>query len=441
MAVSNTAVRATYPANGVADTFAIPFAFIPSEVSSQVKVYTQDGDETPVLQTEGALQDYVLDPAYDATTNPSGPANVIFNTPPANGLDVIVQREVPYTQVQTYINNGAFPAASHERALDRLVLQIQQVQDIASRALVVGATGGDGGINLPAFEVDSVLFTDGTVLSWRSEASFIGPQGDPTAMGAFGSTPNANGATITGNTLVLQPADSTNPGGVSILAQVFAGVKTFLNHLVRAAQSGITAFATGGQASATQLTKDINRVSVCATGGDSVKLPAGVLGMEVVVVNDGAASCDVYPATGESIDALGTDAAFALINGTNARFICVATGTWRSAQGGSGGSFVEADQTPTNGGTVTINDEDDWEVISVEGSGGPVTLADPDPFSITPTRVKKITLVGVSDTNTVTILSGTIMQTNGDVVLGLGYTHSWVFKPSSGLWIDLGGNI
>lgn len=44
---------------------------------------------------------------------------------------------------------------------------------------------------------------------------------------AFGSTPNANGASLSGQALTLQPADGTNPGGVSITTQTLAGAKTF----------------------------------------------------------------------------------------------------------------------------------------------------------------------------------------------------------------------
>ncbi len=48
-----------------------------------------------------------------------------------------------------------------------------------------------------------------------------------TTIGAFGSTPNSGGASISGATLTLQPADGTNPGGVSTTTQTIAGAKTF----------------------------------------------------------------------------------------------------------------------------------------------------------------------------------------------------------------------
>ncbi|MBY0541423.1 MAG: hypothetical protein K2P52_08450 [Campylobacterales bacterium] len=54
-----------------------------------------------------------------------------------------------------------------------------------------------------------------------------GPIGNPTVIGTFGSSPNANGGTIAGNTLTLQPANITNPGGISIANQTIKGVKTF----------------------------------------------------------------------------------------------------------------------------------------------------------------------------------------------------------------------
>lgn len=54
-----------------------------------------------------------------------------------------------------------------------------------------------------------------------------GLDGNPTAMSLFGSTPNVNGATITGNLLQLQPASELFPGGVSTTTQKFAGEKTF----------------------------------------------------------------------------------------------------------------------------------------------------------------------------------------------------------------------
>jgi hypothetical protein len=60
--------------------------------------------------------------------------------------------------------------------------------------------------------------------------------------------------------------------------------------------TGITAFATGGQTSATQLTTTINRVDTVATAADSVKLPLGVAGLVVYLTNNTATSMQVFGA-------------------------------------------------------------------------------------------------------------------------------------------------
>lgn len=53
------------------------------------------------------------------------------------------------------------------------------------------------------------------------------PSSGSVALGAFGSTPNAKGASVSGSTLTLQPADGTHPGLVSTTTQTFGGAKTF----------------------------------------------------------------------------------------------------------------------------------------------------------------------------------------------------------------------
>lgn len=60
-----------------------------------------------------------------------------------------------------------------------------------------------------------------------SEMTWTDPSSLALSLAAFGSTPNGNGLTLTANVLNMEPADATNPGGVSITTQTFAGNKTF----------------------------------------------------------------------------------------------------------------------------------------------------------------------------------------------------------------------
>lgn len=62
-----------------------------------------------------------------------------------------------------------------------------------------------------------------------------------TTMGAIGSSPNANGATITGNTLVLQPASASFGGVLTTGTQTIAGAKTFSGQLSAGTGAGSAA--------------------------------------------------------------------------------------------------------------------------------------------------------------------------------------------------------
>lgn len=84
----------------------------------------------------------------------------------------------------------------------------------------------------------------------------------------------------------------------------------------------LTAHAGGTQAAALQLAAGINRVTVVATAGDSVKLPLAAAGVSVTVINaDSTDSLNVFPFLGDTINALGANAAFALAAGKTVTFV------------------------------------------------------------------------------------------------------------------------
>ena len=67
--------------------------------------------------------------------------------------------------------------------------------------------------------------------------------------------------------------------------------------------TGLTALAGGGATGATLLTGNINVVATCATSADSaILLASQPQGTELVVRNNGAAACAVFPNTGATIN-------------------------------------------------------------------------------------------------------------------------------------------
>lgn len=67
------------------------------------------------------------------------------------------------------------------------------------------------------------------------------------SIGSFSSSASAQGLTLSGSVLNLDPADATHPGAVSTAAQTFAGVKTFASAPVF---SGLTGLIAGNGSSA-----------------------------------------------------------------------------------------------------------------------------------------------------------------------------------------------
>lgn len=66
-----------------------------------------------------------------------------------------------------------------------------------------------------------------TTVAWEALASNTNFNNAVTSIGAFGSSPNNSGGTVSGNVLTIQPADATHPGALSTGVQTIAGAKTF----------------------------------------------------------------------------------------------------------------------------------------------------------------------------------------------------------------------
>ncbi len=103
---------------------------------------------------------------------------------------------------------------------------------------------------------------------------------------------------------------------------------TVAQYIYRSCLNAITAFAGGGQTNATALPAAVNRVTTVATSADSVMLPTAKAGLQIFVKNTSANSLNVFPASGDAINALSANAAYALATVKAAYFVCAVDGTW-----------------------------------------------------------------------------------------------------------------
>lgn len=137
---------------------------------------------------------------------------------------------------------------------------------------------------------------------------------------------------VTDSISTINTAVNGSDGDVTLAGNNdFTGSNSFSLPTSYANATGITAFATGGQASATALTKEQNNVTVCATSGDSVKLPAAVAGLRITVKNSGAAALDIFPFASDSIDALAINLAVRIAPGSVATFYAKDALVWESS--------------------------------------------------------------------------------------------------------------
>lgn len=92
--------------------------------------------------------------------------------------------------------------------------------------------------------------------------------------------------------------------------------------------NNITATAAGTQATAYQLTTAMSRITTVATANDAVKLPVSSGGLQIIVANAATNALNVFPQSGDTINALAANAAFSVAGGKTANFYCIAPGYW-----------------------------------------------------------------------------------------------------------------
>ena len=183
--------------------------------------------------------------------------------------------------------------------------------------ITVVATPGDS-IRLPASQPGLTIF----VINHGANPAQVYGAGTDTV----NDVATATGVSQMQNSTVLYTCITAGAWYTEGLASGFAnGLQTF------SPKDAITAFAGGGQASATPLVNMLNRVTIVVTAGDSVKLPVAAPGIEITVINAHATnSMNVFPSTGDAINALGANAAFAQAATKVATFFTTVSGFWHS---------------------------------------------------------------------------------------------------------------
>jgi len=208
LTVSTSTSRADYTGNGSTTAFAVPFYFL-------------DNTHLTVLRTQistGAITTLALTTDYTVTGagNPAG-GTVTCVVAPTNGQKLSILRNVPLTQLNTYVPNDPFPAASHERALDQLTMEVQQLDEITDRALVIPPNVSTGAINtqLPTPTATKVI-------GWNSAANAL-ENYDPTVLATVVAFGDQYSDLFSGTGSQTSFTLSQNPGSVDNLRVSIGG--------------------------------------------------------------------------------------------------------------------------------------------------------------------------------------------------------------------------
>jgi len=129
MTVSSLNTKNTYNGDGSATSFAYQF---PIHSTAELTVIERAANGTETIKGLGSH--------YSITDNGAAGGNVIFSTAPISGVTVVLLRNTNLTQEVDYIENDAFPAETHEAAIDKLTLQIQEAQEELDRSIKLSRT-------------------------------------------------------------------------------------------------------------------------------------------------------------------------------------------------------------------------------------------------------------------------------------------------------------
>lgn len=165
MTVSTTTAKVGYLGNGTTTVFAVPFVFFgASELEVTERVVATGVETVRALTTH-----------YNVTGGNGSTGTVTAVAAPPATVTWTIARKTQRTQLTDYLTGDAFPAETHERALDRLTALVQEIEEILGRSLRIPIT--DTGINpqLPGStgRANKVLVFDAAGAPGVSDASAL----------------------------------------------------------------------------------------------------------------------------------------------------------------------------------------------------------------------------------------------------------------------------
>jgi len=280
-------------------------------------------------------------------------------------------------------------------------------------------------INLPVQNGSSATKPYGflTLTDWNKIQSAV----QTITIGAVASTPDVNGATIvtdtTSRTIILHPADATNPGIVTAGAQTFGGNKTFKGTVTLDSVATNSTLDTVLLINSSGLVQK-RQVSPAAFGNAIRRINDNTDTAQFIAFRNSGTDLTVSTSNNDSIYLNVPDAATGargvVTTGTQtfggnknfqdsvtaAKSVLVGTTGSANSTVQVSGSISMAIKTVT--GTYTIAATDNTILVNTTSSAGSLTLPSPSGIAGRIYTIKKIGTGGIDNALTITPSSGTI---------------------------------
>jgi len=198
MTISTTSSKIAYSGNDATTDFSFPYKFFTNSDIVVILTSVLGVDTTLTLTTDYTIVGAGLDAG----------GTVTMITPPATGEELIIYREVAVTQTTDYISGDAFPAETHETALDRLTMIAQQQDENIRRSLKFSPSSTTYDAYLPDPVDGKILYWDTGVLVNTTDSVTDILSGLTAAQIAAEAAQTAAEAAQSGAELVLASFDS-----------------------------------------------------------------------------------------------------------------------------------------------------------------------------------------------------------------------------------------
>lgn len=176
MSITSQVKKVIYSCDGVTTEFDYTFKiFAESEI--EVVLYNiATGAETVLVLDTNYTVDDVGEDAGGTVSIIAEVEGVFVPHAYSNAYRLILRRKIPLTQIVDYIANDDFPAESHEAALDRIVMMMQQQNEILER-VVLQDSNNSTTLTMPVASANKLIGWDaaGTGLENKDviDASYI----------------------------------------------------------------------------------------------------------------------------------------------------------------------------------------------------------------------------------------------------------------------------